>query len=199
VSKLILLFVILPLVETYLLAHIGAAIGWENTIVLVIVTGVLGGWLAKLEGARAWHRWQAALAAGTVPEEGVLEGLLLLIGGVLLITPGVLTDAAGLVLLIPMSRRLVAGFIRPRLEERLSQQATTVVEQSRIQVVRFGSGGSVGAWGFDPFEDGATHQGRRRAAIGRPQAAAGAQPSSRQRQSQQVIDAEFEVREPEQD
>jgi UPF0716 protein FxsA len=203
VGKVILLFVVVPLVETYLLAHIGAAIGWANTIALVIVTGVFGGWLAKLEGARAWHRWRAALAEGRVPEEGVLEGLLLLIGGALLITPGVLTDALGLALLIPTTRRLVAGFIRPRIEQRVQQQASTVVEQSRVRVIRFGAGGPAGGLGLYPFEHGAADMGGEPGVIGRqpPRSATprgstppgSTPPGSTLHQPQEVIDAEFDV------
>ena len=135
---LVVLFVVVPLVETFLLAKIGAILGWTNTILLVLATGVLGGWLAKLEGARAWRKWREALTRGQMPEDGVLSGLLLLVGGALLITPGVLTDAVGLLLLLPPTRRAIANFIRPRLKKRFmegpSQQAG-----SHVRVVRFGS------------------------------------------------------------
>ncbi len=194
-GKLILLFVVVPLVETYLLAHLGAAIGWANTIALVIITGVLGGWLAKQEGTRAWQRWREALAAGRVPEEGVLEGLLLLLGGALLITPGVLTDAVGLALLIPWTRKLVAAYLRPSLEERVRDQATTVVEEPRFRVIRFGPEGPVGAWGVDPFAHG---PGSRvpdpapfRQKFPREAGHRGIEPEG----PRQVIDAEFEVHE----
>ncbi|MBW2456519.1 MAG: FxsA family protein [Deltaproteobacteria bacterium] len=194
-GKLILLFVVVPLVETYLLAHIGAALGWANTIALVIITGVVGGWLAKLEGTRAWHRWREALAAGRLPEEGVLEGLLLLLGGALLITPGVLTDAVGLALLVPWTRRLVAAYLRPRLEERVRDQATTVVEEPQFRVIRFGPEGPAGAWGVDPFDHGPGSREPDPAPLRReiPREADGCVPG--REGPRQVIDAEFEVRE----
>jgi len=124
VGKFILLFTLIPLVEFYLLTVIGGAIGFWNTVGLVIVTGILGGWLAKLEGRRAWRTWQGALAEGKIPEEGVLGGALLLVGGVLLITPGVLTDAVGLLLLIPLTRKLIADrFVRPWADKKLKGSA----------------------------------------------------------------------------
>lgn len=194
-GKLILLFVVVPLVETYLLATIGAAIGWANTIALVIVTGVVGGWLAKLEGSRAWHRWREALAAGRVPEEGVLEGLLLLLGGALLITPGVLTDAVGLALLIPWTRKLVAATVRPRLEERVRDQATTVVEDPRFRVIRFGPEGPAGAWGVGPFDHGSGSREPDPAPLRRKIPGEAGRRVPGREGARQVIDAEFEVHE----
>jgi len=199
VGKLILLFVVVPLVETYLLAHIGAAIGWANTIALVIITGVVGGWLAKLEGTRAWHRWRDALAAGRVPEEGVLEGLLLLVGGALLITPGVLTDAIGFALLVPWTRKRVAGYLRTRLEQRVRDQAATVVEEPRIRVIRFGPGGPVGAWGMDSFGQEAASPRRDPSPLRREVVAQADLDEPGPQRGRQVLDAEFEVHESDQD
>jgi len=118
VGKLLLLFVVVPIVEAILLAKIGDAIGWANTIALVIATGVLGAWLFRLEGGRAWRKWQRSLATGQTPEEGVLGGLLLLLGGAFLITPGVVTDAIGLLLMLPPTRHALARFLRPRIMAR---------------------------------------------------------------------------------
>lgn len=117
-GKLLLLFVVVPIVEAILLAKIGDAIGWANTILLVIATGVAGAWLFRLEGGRAWRKWQQALATGKTPEDGVLGGLLLLVGGAFLITPGVVTDAVGLLLLLPPTRHALAKFLRPRIMSR---------------------------------------------------------------------------------
>lgn len=120
-GKLLLLFVVVPIVEAILLAKIGDAIGWANTILLVIATGVVGAWLFRLEGGRAWRKWQQALATGKTPEDGVLGGLLLLVGGAFLITPGVVTDAVGLLLLLPPTRHALAKFLRPRIMTRFFQ------------------------------------------------------------------------------
>lgn len=120
-GKLFLLFTVVPFVELYLLLAIGRVFGVVPTIVLVLVTGLIGAWLARSEGLRVVRRWQAALSEGRVPEEGVLGGLLVLVGGVLLVTPGVLTDVMGFLLLIPSTRIVVADIVRRRLEKRMRE------------------------------------------------------------------------------
>lgn len=121
-GKLLLLFAVIPVVEIYLLIGIGNRVGAGPTIALVLATGLLGAWLAKREGLRVLQRWQGSVARGEVPKEGVISSLLVLVGGVLLVTPGVVTDAMGLALLVPWTRRWVAHAIRHRLEQRFSVQ-----------------------------------------------------------------------------
>lgn len=118
-GKLLLLFTVVPVVELYLLITIGQRLGAEPTIGLVLVTGLLGATLARREGARVLRNWQEAMARGQMPKEGVISSVLVLVGGVLLVTPGVLTDVTGLLLLVPWSRRRIAGVVRNRLEHRL--------------------------------------------------------------------------------
>ena len=118
-GKLLLLFTVVPVVELYLLITIGQRLGAEPTIGLVLVTGLLGATLARREGARVLRNWQEAMARGQMPKEGVISSVLVLVGGVLLVTPGVLTDVTGLLLLMPWSRRWIAGVVRNRLEHRL--------------------------------------------------------------------------------
>lgn len=121
-GKLLLLFTVLPVVELYLLISIGKSMGAGPTIALVLLTGLLGAWLARREGTRVLRSWQGSLARGELPREGVVSSLLVLVGGVLLVTPGVVTDAMGLVLLLPWTRRWVAAAIRQRLEQRFALQ-----------------------------------------------------------------------------
>lgn len=118
-GKLLLLFTVVPVVELYLLITIGQHLGPALTIGLVLVTGLLGASLARREGARVLRNWQEAMAHGEMPKEGVVSSLLVLVGGVLLVTPGVVTDVTGLLLLVPWSRRRVAEVVRRRLEHRL--------------------------------------------------------------------------------
>jgi UPF0716 protein FxsA len=113
--RLILLFTLLPLAELSLLLRIGEWLGAGPTFGLVIVTGVVGAWLARREGARTWGRVQADLAAGRMPGEELLHALLVFIAGVVLVTPGVLTDAAGLLLLIRPVREAITRRVRKRL------------------------------------------------------------------------------------
>ena len=156
-GKLLLLFVVVPIVEAILLSKIGAAIGWANTILLVIATGVVGAWLFRLEGGRAWRRWQQALATGKTPEDGVLGGLLLLLGGAFLITPGVVTDAVGLLLLLPPTRHALAKFLQPRIMKRFfTGPGVTRGEggaQRGFRVVHFGMG-DLGGFGGPAEEYG---------------------------------------------
>ena len=120
--RLILLFTVLPLVELSLLLRIGEWLGAGPTIGLVIATGVVGAWLARREGARTWGRVQADVAGGRMPGEELLHALLIFIAGVVLVTPGVLTDLAGLLLLVRPAREVVAGRIRKRLAGRMQFQ-----------------------------------------------------------------------------
>ena len=102
--KLFALFVIVPLVELFLLARIGTAIGWSETFALVLFTGLAGAWLAKREGLSALASIRKAVGEGRVPTLELLDGAMILASGLLLVTPGVLTDAAGFLLLIPPAR-----------------------------------------------------------------------------------------------
>ncbi len=139
VSKLLLLFIILPLVELYLLLRVGDAMGFGPTVLMVLVTGALGALLARREGLRVLREWQATIARGQLPEEGLLGGVLVLVGGVLLIAPGVLTDVTGLLLLFPPSRRLIAAQVRKRVERGL--------RTGSVRITTVGGGGP----GFSPF------------------------------------------------
>jgi UPF0716 protein FxsA len=130
VGKLFLLFTILPILDLWLLLRIGGAIGFWPAVALVIGTGLAGAWLARAEGFRVLRSWQTSLAAGRAPEEGVLSGVLVLVGAALLVTPGVITDALGLALLFPPTRRIVAAALRRRLAAQ--------VAAGHVRVMRFG-------------------------------------------------------------
>ncbi len=114
--RLLLLFTVLPLVELYLLIKIGTVIGGLNTLALVLVTGVTGAYLARLEGYRTMIRAQENLQAGIVPAEEMIDGLLIFAAGVMLITPGILTDGAGLLILFPPTRRWFKIWLRRRFD-----------------------------------------------------------------------------------
>jgi UPF0716 protein FxsA len=120
VGRLFLLFTVVPLVELYLLIAIGRMFGPLPTIGLVLLTGALGAWFARLEGARVIRRWQEAMARQQLPKDGVIDGFLIFVGGVMLITPGVLTDIAGLSMVMPPTRRVIAGFVRTWFERQIA-------------------------------------------------------------------------------
>jgi len=114
-----LLFVILligiPLTELYVLIKVGRAIGAGSTIGLVILTAVLGAWLLRLQGLVTLARVRAALEAGELPAIELVEGLILLVTAVLLLTPGFITDALGFLVLLPGVRRALAKSLAAQL------------------------------------------------------------------------------------
>ena len=127
--RLALLFTMVPLVELYLLIRVGAMIGVEATIAMVVGTGILGAWLARLQGLKVLKQVQASLEAGQVPTDAIVDGVLILVAAAVLLTPGLLTDAVGFVLLIPQGRRLVRGAVR-----RVMAKGQPGVDQSVIDV-----------------------------------------------------------------
>ncbi|MEM8995819.1 MAG: FxsA family protein [Acidobacteriota bacterium] len=102
--RLLLLFTLLPLVELWLLLNVGSRLGVPATVALVFGTGVLGAWLARRQGLDTWKRLQTETAAGRLPTDAMVDGLLILIAGAVLLTPGILTDLAGFFLLTPDGR-----------------------------------------------------------------------------------------------
>jgi UPF0716 protein FxsA len=108
---LALLFVVVPVVEIYLLIQVGQTIGAWWTVVLLIAAGFLGSWLVKREGGRAWTALQQALNEGRMPARELADGALILIGGTLLLTPGFLSDVAGLFCILPVTRPLARGVL----------------------------------------------------------------------------------------
>ncbi len=104
---LILLFIIVPIAEIYVIIQVGQAIGAIWTILLLIADSIIGARLLSWQGRGAWRRFQEALAAGRVPHNEVLDGALVIVGGAFLLTPGFITDAIGLLLLIPPTRAVI--------------------------------------------------------------------------------------------
>lgn len=141
-AKLVLLFTVVPLVELWLLLFIGGHIGFFPTVALTIFTAFLGAFLAKREGRRVFHEWQKAVSELRVPDEGVLSGILVLVGAVTLVTPGILTDITGLLLLFPPTRRRIADVLRKRLESKFKSGSSSSSSSGgfSFQVIDFGAG-----------------------------------------------------------
>ena len=102
--RLFLLFTLVPLIEVMLLVRIGRWLGAGPTLLLVVGTGAAGAWLARREGLRSWRAVQAELARGHLPTDHLVHAVIILVAGIVLITPGVITDVLGLLLLIPPVR-----------------------------------------------------------------------------------------------
>jgi UPF0716 protein FxsA len=104
---LILLFIVVPIAELYVIIKVGEAIGALPTIAILLVDSVVGSWLLRSQGRVAWRRFNAALSEGRVPAREVLDGALVIFGGAFLITPGFITDVIGVFLLLPPTRAVV--------------------------------------------------------------------------------------------
>ena len=115
-AKLFLIFTITSLVELTLLIWLGQLMGLGPTIVLVCVTALVGALLGKQQGLRAWRRIREDLEHARLPADSILDGLAVLIASAFLLTPGVLTDAAALMLLFPVTRRPIKKVVRRRLD-----------------------------------------------------------------------------------
>jgi UPF0716 protein FxsA len=118
-GRLFLLFTIVPILELALLIRIGQWIGTLPTIAIIMVTALVGAWLARREGTRTWRNVRGMLASGQMPGEALLHGLLVFTGGAMLLTPGVLTDILGLSLLAPPTRTALVRHLRRRLERQV--------------------------------------------------------------------------------
>lgn len=138
-ARLALLFVVVPLIELALLVELGGVVGLLPTVLLVVTTGILGAALARREGLRVLTAVRSELADGRVPGGALMHGLSVLVGGALLLTPGLLTDLVGFSLLIPPTRSLILRGVRRWFERQLSE--------GRVQFVSFGTPGGPGAPG----------------------------------------------------
>ncbi|MFP5326113.1 MAG: FxsA family protein [Acidimicrobiia bacterium] len=115
---LVVLFLVVPFVELFLLLQVGQVIGVVPTVVTLVAVSLLGGWLVKREGVGVWRRMNEQVRAGRVPGKELADAALILFGGALLLTPGFLTDILGVVLLVPPSRAVVRAEILRRLARR---------------------------------------------------------------------------------
>ncbi len=117
--KLLLLFILVPLIELYLFMTIGARIGVPATIAIIIATGALGAWLTKLQGLKTLTNFQKATSEGRMPHEEIMDGLMILVAGAVLLTPGFLTDLFGFSLLVPPVRTVVRKTLGKYLKSRV--------------------------------------------------------------------------------
>lgn len=122
---LALLFVAVPIAEIFLLIQVGQAIGAWWTIAILVADSILGAVLLRLQSRATWRRFGETMRAGRVPAREVIDGALVIAGGVLLLTPGFLSDAFGLLLLLPPTRAVVRAIVARRLAHRMVASVTT--------------------------------------------------------------------------
>ena len=138
-GRLLALFLIVPVVDLAVLVVVGERIGLGTTIAVFVLTALVGSWLAKREGLAAWRRVQKSLTTGGLPGDDLVDGLIILVAGTLLLTPGFLTDVVGILGLLPPTRAVARRLVRARFERALAEGAVRVV------------GGAAGPAGPGPF------------------------------------------------
>ena len=119
--KLFLAFTLVPFIEIYLLIKIGGQVGAFNTILIVILTGLLGASLARLEGIKTMTKVRDSLNRGDLPAEEMLDAMLIFVAGIVLLTPGFITDMTGLALLVPKLRYWFKRWLRKKFDEWLEK------------------------------------------------------------------------------
>jgi UPF0716 protein FxsA len=126
VGRLLLLFIAVPAVELILLIEIGQRVGTLATIGIIMGTGIVGASLARQQGMSTFARLRNDLADGRLPAEPIVDGVLILVAGAVLITPGVLTDLVGFLLLVPACRRLIKRVVKRRFERAMRAGTVSV-------------------------------------------------------------------------
>jgi UPF0716 protein FxsA len=116
---LVLLFIVVPIVELFVIIQVGEAIGVLPTIALLIADSIIGSMLMRSQGRLAWRRFNAAISEGRMPHREVADGALIIFGGALLLTPGFVSDVLGIILLLPPTRALVRNLLTRRLLPRI--------------------------------------------------------------------------------
>lgn len=126
-GKLLFLFILVPFIEISLLIKLGAVIGFWPTLLIQVVTGILGASLARLQGLMVWGKIQAELQIGRVPAEDMLNGVLIFAAGIVLMTPGLLTDFVGFALLLPATRNIFKRWLRRQFDQRINRGNTPFI------------------------------------------------------------------------
>ncbi len=124
-SSLLTAFIVMPILELWLLVKLGGHYGVVPTLLLVVVTGILGAWMARTQGLMILLSIQREMTEGRMPAPQMIDGVMILVAGILLLTPGLITDAAGFLLLVPPVRVIIRGWLRRKLERKLREGTVT--------------------------------------------------------------------------
>ncbi len=118
---LALLFIVVPAVELALLIEVGSALGTLPTFALIVATGIIGAALARKQGLSVMGQLRSEMQTGQWPGKTIADGAIILVAGALLVTPGILTDVVGFLMLIPQSRAVIRGYLERRLQRAVVQ------------------------------------------------------------------------------
>jgi len=120
-NKLLILFIIVPVTELYILIEVGKKIGSLTTIGIIILTGIIGAYLVKSQGFMILRKIQNDLNEGIMPGDSLIQGAIILAGGILLLTPGFVTDILGFIFLVPVSRNIVKKYLLKWLKGKIKE------------------------------------------------------------------------------
>jgi UPF0716 protein FxsA len=135
-ALLVLAFVVMPIVELYVIIQVGHVLGVLPTLLLLLVCSIAGAWLVKREGAKAWRAFRAATAEGRVPARETADGALVIVGGALLLAPGFVTDVLGLLCVLPPTRALVRKMLLGLFLGRFSVVGRVENARTGVRVVK---------------------------------------------------------------
>ena len=124
--KLFLAFTLIPLLELYLLIKLGTVMGALNTLALVVLTGFAGAYLARMQGLQTMLRVRSQIQQGAMPAEDLIDAVIIFVAGIVLLTPGLLTDIAGLLLLYPTSRFHFKRWLRKKFDQWIQDPNITI-------------------------------------------------------------------------
>ncbi|EQC43026.1 FxsA cytoplasmic membrane protein [Bacteriovorax sp. BSW11_IV] len=145
---LVFLFTLLPALEIYLLFSIGGEIGGINTLIIVLTTGFVGAGLARSQGLSILAEIQQKLQTGAIPAQQIIHGLMIFAGGLLLMTPGFVTDIMGLAMVVPGSRHILAAFAQKYFAK--------AIQSGNVQFSTFGMGRG-GGFSYNSYENGTNY------------------------------------------
>jgi UPF0716 protein FxsA len=120
--KLFLAFTLIPVAEIYVLIKIGGHIGAFNTVLIVILTAFAGAYLAQMQGMQTMLRIRASLQQGIMPKDEMVDAVIIFVAGIVLLTPGFITDLAGLFLLLPLTRQHFKRFLKYKIDQHIKNQ-----------------------------------------------------------------------------
>jgi UPF0716 protein FxsA len=117
--NLFLLFTIIPIIELAILIKVGSFLGVFNTVLIVILTAVVGAYMVRSEGIGVMYRIQKSMQEGVFPEEELINGAMILVAGALLLTPGFFTDVIGFIMVFPVSRNIIKKYAKKHIHKRI--------------------------------------------------------------------------------
>lgn len=129
---LVLFFILIPIIELAILIKVGQFIGVLNTVLIVIFTGAAGAFIARAQGLVTLMRIQNDINEGVMPTENLIDGLMILCGGILLLTPGLISDAIGLMVLMPFTRSLIKKWLKRKIENMISHGRIITISRRHL-------------------------------------------------------------------